>query len=216
MAKTKVETKLHFEVGEKVVICNANISFSGGYYPDTERFTFTTIKEVKEDGSVVVEEGYLYRQAYETSYGYTDVFDYFRINRVPTKDQRLYYFNGKEYRKPNMVGERFSAWLPTYLYKCSQEWEIKAKKIEEEKVKYEAKREANEKEEARKQVFREAYGNEIKPYVERLENAKVKAFRKHICANCVCNRNGYCVQWHAKIKERTTTMCSAFELPKEE
>ena len=77
----KVKPKLKFEVGEKVVICDC-ISFMNNTkcYPDKDDFTFTTIKEVKEDGSVVVEEGYRYRQAYETTYGVTEVFDYFRID----------------------------------------------------------------------------------------------------------------------------------------
>ena len=214
MAKEKITPILHFEVGEKVVICNANIAFNGSYYPDTTRFTFTTIKEVKEDGSVVVEEGYVYRQSYETYYGDVTLHDYFRINRVK-KGNPVYLFNGKEYRKPYFVVKQFSAWLPTYLFKWTLEWEAEAKKIEEADIKRQTENEEREKYEARKQVFRDTFEKEIEPYAIRLHNAEVKAFRKHICGNCIHNHDGYCGTWKRKIKDSQTTLCSGFDIPKE-
>lgn len=215
MAKEKITPQLHFEVGERVVICKANIAFSGGYYPDTKRFTFTTIKEVKEDGSVVVEEGYVYRQSYETYYGDVTLHDYFRINHVK-KGSPVYLFNGKDYQEPNFVGKQFSAWLPTYLYKCTQGWEDKAKEIEEAHIKRQAKEEEREKYEARKQVFRDAFNKEIEPYVIRLRKAKAKAFREHICGHCIHNHDGYCMTWKRKLKDAMTDICTAFEIPKED
>ena len=68
MAKKKIEAQLKFEVGERVVICGETFgTFGTSKYPDTDKFTFTTIKQVNEDGSVVVEEGYKFRQSYETN-----------------------------------------------------------------------------------------------------------------------------------------------------
>lgn len=215
MSKIKITPKLHFEVGEKVVICNANIAYSGGYYPDIRRFTFTTIKEVKEDGSVVVEEGYVYRQSYETYYGDTTLHDYFRINRVK-KGNPVYLFNGKYYQEPNFVVKHFNAWLPTYLYKCTQEWENKAKRIEEANSERQTEKEKKEKNEARKQVFRDAFAKEVEPYATRLYEVEVKAFREHICGHCIHNIDGYCTQWERKLEDEKTTDCTSFEIPKED
>jgi len=215
MAKEKITPKLHFEVGEKVVICGAEIPITGNrYYPKEQYFTFTTIKEVKEDGSVVVEEGYVYRQSYETYYGDVTLHDYFRINRVP-KNDKVYSFNGKGYYYPNSIYDWFSTFLPTYLFKFDQSWQDKADKIEEADTKRQVAEKKLEEHEARKQVFRDAFEKEIEPYAIRLHNAEVKAFRKHICGNCIHNHDGYCGEWQRKIKDSQTTLCSCFDIPKE-
>ena len=92
--KVKVEPKLHFEVGEKVVICSRTFgTLWDSDVPDRDRFAFTTIKEVRPDGSVIVEEGYKYRQAYRTQYGALEVFNYFRIAKASDYTN----INGPEY-----------------------------------------------------------------------------------------------------------------------
>lgn len=212
MAKEKITPKLHFEVGEKVVICGAEIPFTGNrYYPKEKVFTFTTIKEVKEDGSVVVEEGYVYRQSYETYYGCTTLHDYFRINRIP-KDGKSYSFNGKAYYYPSNV-DNFSTFLPTYLFKFNQSWQDKADKIErayKEVEEYKINELARKK---KKQPYYDAYNRRVAPLEERLHKLKIKAWKEEMCAHCIRNHNGWCAAWN---KEIGGYGCSAFDIPKED
>ena len=220
MNPKNVKPKLHFEVGEKVVICATVIKFSGyGTYnwPNKSHFTFTTIKEVKDNGEVVTEEGYVYRQAYETQFGDTEVFDYFRIKATPKGD---YKFNSKgweEYeRNHHIISEKASFFIPTLLLKYDKEWDEKAERYEklaaEEKAKKdEAKRIADEAK-ARKQPYVDAYNAEIKPLEEQLYQAKVKAWKKHYCAHCIHNCGNHCTQWDSDLETDSPTSCTAFEV----
>ena len=220
MNPKNVKPKLHFEVGEKVVICAAVIKFSGYgtyNYPNESDFTFTTIKEVKENGEVVTEEGYVYRQAYETRFGETEVFDYFRIKNTPSG---TYKFNSKgwnEYeRDRHIIADKASFFIPTLLLKYNEDWEKKAERYEklaaEEKARHdEAKRIADEAK-ARKQPYVDAYNAEIKPLEEQLYQAKVKAWKEHYCAHCIHNCGGHCTQWDSDLETDSPTSCTAFEV----
>lgn len=214
MANKKITPRFTFQVGEKVVICDAVIPFGNStpYYPDPKDFTFTTIKEVLEDGSVIVEEGYRYRQSYETSCGYTELHGYFRINRLP-RDSKTYYFINEGYREPNDVVPQFSTFLPSYLFKFDQSWQDKADKI---KVAYqEAQRRKQEIEdhEAKKQPFLDAYKERVRPLQERLNKLQLKAWKEEVCAHCIKNRNGYCVLWKEDIKTKDGFGCTGFDVP---
>ena len=215
----KVEPKLTFQVGEKVVITASDreYNYSGGYYPDRYHFTFTTIKEVLEDGSVITAEGYKYRQSFKTEFGELDIHDYFRIDRAPQRTivkNEAYWFWSHEY----YLEEQFDAtggW-PTFLFKCTEEWEKKAAEYKEKALAYRREKEEQEainaKIEAAKKPFEDAYEAAIADYVKKLENAKVKAFRKYMCGNCIHNKNGHCTEWNQKIATSKTTMCTAFEV----
>ena len=207
-----MEQELTFQVGEKVVICDAEIPFSGNnYYPNTNDFTFTTIKEVRPNGNVVIEEGFVYRPVLN----WNGECAFFRITRVK-KDSKFYYLNGKGYREPCSVTERFSTFLPTYLFKFNQSWQDRADKIQRAFEEAEVRKQEYLKHEERKNVFRKAYNEEVAPYRERLRKAEIKAYMKHVCGNCIHNRNGYCTEFKRNIKGACTTMCSAFDVPKED
>lgn len=206
-----MEQELTFQVGEKVVVCDAEIPFSGDCYPNPNDFTFTTIKEVRPNGNVVIEEGLVYRPTRD----WTGECKYFRITRVKN-DSKTYYLNGKGYRTPNNIVERFNTFLPTYLFKFDQSWQDKADRIQRAYEEAEARKQEYLKQEERKNVFRNAYQKEIAPLEERFQKACVKAFRVHICGNCIYNRNGYCVEFKHDINKENVTTCSGFDVPKED
>ena len=219
-SKPKITPKLHFEVGEKVVICDAIIPICGSKYcPDEDDFTFTTIKEVREDGSVVVEEGYVYRQSYETSYGYTDIHNYFRINRVPN-DSKTYIFNGKGYKNGRKSGrgyvdKNFNTFLPTYLLKFNQSWQDKADETQRDFEERKKEEEEEHRHEELKKPFYEAYERRVSPARERFRKLQTKAWKEEMCAHCKHNHNGYCTTRKENISKKTGAGCSAFDIPKE-
>lgn len=211
----KVEPKLTFQVGEEVVICGQQIGLFTCDYPDKNNFCFTTIKEVKDDGTVIVEEGYRYRQSYKTEYGYTDVHDYFRIFRCPKSD--FTHFNGTEYRDSGNGHDcniRDTACFIglTFLFKMTDDFKLRVIDIQRkyaEKLLVDQKR---HEEFEKKQVFIKQYEEEFKELEELLAQKKAESFRKHICGNCKHNHAGYCSKWNRDIDTAGCSMCSAFEV----
>lgn len=217
--KTKVEPKLKFEVGEEVVICGASSSFSGNYcWPNKEEFTITTIKEVREDGSVVVEEGYRFKQAYKTQYGFTDIFDYFRIDR--SKDSIK--FNNKKYYKYSYyqdarVDDRCVFYFgPVYLFKYEDSFKKNMKEYEEEYKHYLEVKKLNEEikadKDAKEKPFKDAYEEVVKPLKEEYQRRLSEAWKEHFCKSCKHNCNGQCTQWNHEIATSSTETCSAWEV----
>lgn len=218
MNPKNVKPKLHFEVGEKVVICACVIKFSGYgtyNYPDENDFTFTTIKEVNDDGTVTVEEGYVYRQSYETQFGETYLHDWFRIKTQPKQGTRFSKRYSAE-RESERVFENYDFSVPTVLLKYNETWEEKRKMVEkrwaERQAKQEAENRAHDEKNAREKPFRDAYKAEIEPLEDALIKAKIKAWKEHLCANCKHNHDGHCCKWDEDIATHDTTCCSAFEV----
>ena len=212
MMKKNVEPKLKFEVGEKVVICGSDQYFnSTKSYPNTDDFAFTTIKEVRADGSVVVEEGYRFRQAYETYYGETTFFDYFRIDVA--KDVKL---NSKQYKKVNRLAKICDTcsfcYGPTYLFKMSKGFEEKVIQFEKENEERLVKENEEEVQRAKRQVFKDAYKNELEPFEREFEEKKAELFAKHFCSKCTYNCNGHCSQWGYEVNSHCTSCCSAWKV----
>lgn len=208
--KKEIPVKLKFEVGEKVVVCNSSSYFCGSEYcPNKNDFTFATVTAVNADDSVIIDGKYKYRQAYETRSGELEVFDYFRIDKAPKND---YFFDHKEYNGTySKVHERALFWGPSYLFKYSKDWQVKADAIEVGATRLAEVEHAREEREAREAEARrphiEAYNATIKP----LEEAMAKAWKEHICANCINNREGHCTQWNHDIATSHTRDCTAFE-----
>lgn len=213
--KTKVEPKLKFEVGEKVVICGADYCFNGcRCFPNTDNFTITTIKEVKEDGSVIVEEGYRYRQAYETTYGELEVFDYFKIARTETVK-----FNNKEYYRSNRttkIKDNCTFFGTTYLFKMSKKFEDKMSEFEvlnQERLEDERlEEEARARKEAKEKPWKDAYNKESAPLEEEYWKKKSELWKKYFCVSCKHNHDGYCSQWKHDIESSDVDNCSAWEI----
>lgn len=223
--RTKVETKLKFEVGEKVVIVNSESAMNNSrdIWPNKDDFTTTTITKVFEDGSVEVEEGYVYRQSYKTEYGYTDVHDYFRIKKVPSgwestnfKNKRYHYWS-REY----FVTEKASFIGVTYLFKMSKDFEYRMVKFQEESDARELakarKEQAYQEKEAKRKPHLDAYKSVIEPLEKELWEKKCKAWRELVCAHCKYNVNGLCQKWtddagdDREIATQHVSGCSAFE-----
>lgn len=217
--RQEIKPKLHFEVGEKVVICACLTKFGGyGVYnnPNENNFTFTTVKEVKEDGSVIVEEGYAYAQAYETQYGDTKLLNWFKIKRTPKDGCK---FNEKEYYRDGKfanVHEKASFSLPTILLKCNSAWEEARDRVQQDYEECLTKKAKEEKEraekEAREKPYRDTYKDVVEPLEKALYEAKVKAWREHMCGHCKHNHDGHCWKWNQKVAESDTTHCTAFEV----
>ena len=223
--RTKVEPRLKFEVGEKVVITDYDCTFgnSRDTWPDTNDFTTTTITKVFEDGSVEVEGGYIYRQSYKTEYGLTDVHNYFRIKRVP-KDDDYTSFKSKRYQRTlggYFVSDKTSFWGVTYLFKLTKEFEDKMIKIQKESDARELEKTQREKayqeKEAKKKPHLDAYKSLIEPLEQELWEKKCEAWRELVCSNCKYNVNGRCEKWHDEngndrdIATQQVSNCSAFE-----
>ena len=219
--KLKVEPKLTFEVGEKVVICSRTFGIFGDCdYPDRDRFAFTTIKEVREDGSVITEEGYRYRQSYKTEYGFTDVHDYFRIFRV---SQSMYTnINGPEYcytgwgKKNPEVREHACFIGVNFLFKCTSEFERKAEQIQQEydERKAEQKRlqEIKDAQLAKEKPIRDAYDAIVKPLEEEFNKKLAEAWKTIMCKNCKHNYDCHCCKWDTDLNETSVSTCSAWEM----
>lgn len=223
--RTKVEPRLKFEVGEKVVITSYDFMFGNNRdtWPDKNDFTTTTITKVFEDGSVEVEGGYVYRQSYKTEYGFTDIHNYFRIKRVP-KDNDCTRFQSKRYQRTlggYYVDDKTSFWGVTYLLKLTKEFEDRMIEIQEESDARElanAQREqAYQEKEAKKKPHLDAYKSIIEPLERELFEKRYNAWRELVCAHCIYNVNGKCTQWHDEdgnardITTQQVTCCSAFE-----
>ena len=217
--KVNVEPKLKFEVGEEVVICGASTFWSvNEHWPNENEFTFTTIKEVREDGSVVVEEGYRFRQAYKTQYGFTEIFNYFRIDR--SKDNLK--FNNKKYYKYNnymdsRVDDRCVFYFgPVYLFKKTKVFENRMTQYEEEykHVLMEKKQaeEAKAIKDAKEKPFKDAYEEAVKPLKEEYQRMLSEAWKEHFCKSCKHNCEGQCTQWNHEIATSSTQTCSVWEV----
>lgn len=217
--KVSIEPKLKFEVGEEVVICGASASWSGNdHWPNYDEFTFTTIKEVKEDGSVVVEEGYRFRQAYKTICGFTDVFNYFRIDR--SKDSIK--FNGKRYYKYShyqdaRVDDRCIFYFgPVYLFKKTKVFEDNMTRWTEEYKHYLEVKKINEEikatKDAKEKPFKDAYNEVVKPLEEEYKRKLMEAWKEHFCKSCKHNCGGVCTKWNHEVATANTETCSAWEV----
>lgn len=212
-----ITPKLTFNVGEKVVICAEETSFSGNdSWPDENDFCFTTIKEVRPDGKVVVEEGYVYRQSYKTYYGETEFHNYFRIVKVPPTDVTSYPNRREYFPKTGSINEKASFFGVTFLLKNTPEFEEKVKKAQE-KCDINIEKQLRAEEIARKKKpFLDAYKKYIEPFEDALSKAQIKGWKENVCNNCVKNKNGYCQQWKQDIATSDITHCSAFKIEGEE
>lgn len=216
---TKVEPKLKFEVGEEVIICGAHTSWSGNeHWPNENEFTFTTIKEVREDGSVIVEEGYRFKQAYKTQYGFTDIFDYFKIDRSKNNIK----FNGKKYCKFRYYQDAriddgcVFYFGPVYLFKKNKTFDKRITQyVKEYKHDLEVKKQAEEAKaikDAKEKPFKDAYEEVVKPLKEEYERKLIEAWKEHFCKNCKHNRSGYCCTWGYDIDTNAISNCSDWKL----
>lgn len=217
--KIKVEPKLKFDVGEEVVICGASASWcSNDHWPNENEFTFTTIKEVREDGSVVVEEGYRFKQAYKTQYGFTDVYDYFKIAR----QQDGVKFNNKKYYKYNYYLDArvddvcVFFYGPIYLFKKTKVFENRMTQYEEEYkhflIEKKQVEEAKAIKDAKEKPFKDAYKEEIEPLKEEYQRKLVKAWKEHFCKSCKHNCDNHCIKWNYNLEESSVETCSAWEV----
>lgn len=210
MAKKKIEAQLKFEVGERVVICGETFgTFGTSKYPDTDKFTFTTIKQVNEDGSVVVEEGYKFRQSYETNFGDTMYHHYFRINRV--KDI-ITYFNDKKYKyRDGIVEDKASFCGITYLFKDDGTFEQKAITSIQANENHKKLKALAEQRRLNRQKYFDKYEEVVKPLQDELNEKICKLYKEHICSHCKHSdcEDDLCNYWNLKLGE--THCCSAFE-----
>lgn len=210
MNKKNIEAQLKFEVGERVVICGETFGAYGtSKYPDTDKFAFTTIKQVNDDGSIVVEEGYKFRQSYETNFGDTIYHDYFRINRV--KDI-ITYFNDKKYKyRDGIVEDKASFCGITYLFKDNDIFVQKAIASIKANENYKKLKALAEQRRLDRQKYFDKYEEVVKPLKDEL-NAKIcKLYKEHICSHCKYSNceNNLCNYWKLNLGE--TNSCSAFE-----
>ena len=216
--KTKVEPKLHFEVGEKVVICSRTFgTLWDSDVPDKDRFAFTTIKEVRPDGSIIVEEGYKYRQAYRTQYGALEVFNYFRIAKASDYTN----INGPEYcyigwGKVPEVRAQASFIGVNYLFKNTPEFEAKAIRIQDEfnerKEEQRKLQEIKDAKLAKEKPIKDAYNEVMKPLEDEFKKKCSEAWRAIMCKNCKHNCGGHCAQWDTNLEETGVSTCSAWEM----
>lgn len=225
--KTKVEPKLKFEVGEKVVITDYHYSITNDRdtWPDEDDFTITTITKVNDDGSVEVEGGYVYRQSYQTEFGFTEVHNYFRIKRRPS-DGKYTKFDSKRYTSSG-IGCHCEvsdvAWFSdvTYLLKFSKKFEDKIveiqKQYDEEKIAQAERQKAHDEKEAKRRPHLDAFKDFMEPLEKEFYEKKCKAWKELICANCKHNFGGKCSKWkdennsYQDIKTMEVSSCSAFE-----
>jgi len=216
--KVNVEPKLKFEVGEEVIICGSS-SYGNIYWPNKDEFTFTTIKEVKKDGSVVVEEGYKFRQAYKTQYGFTNVFDYFRVDRAG--EHSKFTFNNKQYERYSSVLYRVDDkcifyWGPVYLFKKTKDFEDKMIEFQKNhEIRLEKERQAQETKaikDAKEKPFKDAYNEVVNPLKEEYQRKLAEAWKEYFCKSCKHNCNGNCTQWNHEISTASTSTCSAWEV----
>ena len=225
--KTKVEPKLKFEVGEKVVITNDDWAMNNNslIWPNEDDFTITTITKVNDDGSVEVEGGYVYRQSYKTEYGYTEVHNYFRIKRVPQKGDTK--FNSKRYVRSGYgsgycnVYEKASFSDVTYLFKLTKKFEDKVVEYQERFDKAQAEKAEAEKKyeekEAKRRPHLDAFREVLQPLEEQFFAEKSKAWKELVCAHCKYNYSGMCSKWrdenggYKNLETSQVTDCSAFE-----
>lgn len=217
--QVKVEPKLKFEVGEEVVICGASASWSGNeHWPNENEFTFTTIKEVREDGSVVVEEGYRFKQSYKTQYGFTEIFNYFRIDR--SKDS--FKFNNKKYYKPSSymdsrVDDRCVFYFgPIYLFKKTKVFENRMTQYEEEYkhflIEKKQAEEAKAIKDSKEKPFKDAYKEVVEPLKEEYERKLNEAWKEYFCKSCKHNHQGACCKWEINVAKADIGTCSAWEV----
>lgn len=211
-----VTPKLTFSVGEKVVICGEETSFSGNdSWPDKNNFCFTTIKEVRPDGKVVVEGGYVYRQSYKTFYGEVELHDYFRIVKTPKNGYT--HFESPQYMlKYNKVDENSTFVGTTFLLKYSPAFDEKVQKAEsayDERLEKEIKAQQVKN---KKQPFLDAYHKTIQPFEDALRREEIKAWKENICKNCKNNKNGYCIIWDKTLATYDVSGCSGFDVEVED
>lgn len=225
--KTKVEPKLKFEVGEKVVItgCENSICNNGLVWPNENDFTITTITKVNNDGSVEVEGGYVYRQSYKTEYGFTEVHNYFRIKRVPQKGDTK--FNSKRYscrwNDLEHCEVKDHAWFGdvTYLFKLTNKFENKVaeyqKRFDKAQVKKAEAEKKYEEKEAKRKSHLDAFRDFMEPLEKKFYEEKCKAWKELVCAHCKHNFGGKCSIWKDEnhswqdIETMEVSSCSAFE-----
>ena len=216
--KVKIEPKLHFEVGEKVVICSMSFGWLGNSnYPDKSRFAFTTIKEVNPDGSVIVEEGYKYRQSYKTEFGELEVHDYFRIAKASSCtniNSPEYCYSG--WGKVPEVREHACFTSVNFLFKNSPEFEKKALQIQQEydvrKAEQKRLQEIKDAQLAKEKPIRDAYNAVVKPLEEEFNKKCSDAWKNIMCKNCKHNKDGHCRQWDTNLDETSVSTCSAWEI----
>lgn len=212
------DPNLKFEVGEKVVITAAGLPWlSSKYYADENEFCFSTIKEVLEDGSVITTDGIKFKQAKEKRYGEYEYFYYFKST---TKKKLI--INHKCY-KMNDYGkcstERYLySWEGenVFLFKCDATWEKRAKEINKKAKEYKEEKAREEKHYNARQVFKDAYKQELKPLEEELWRKQIELWKKHMCANCMHNCNGFCKKWRETIETYEVSECSAFDIEEDE
>ena len=217
--KKEIKPKLTFEVGEKVVIVDSDCSFTNNrdVWPNKNKFTISTITQVNEDGSVVVEGRYVYRQSYKTEFGELDIHDYFRIKTTPSvhdttfNSTEYHYWNGSYYVSPT---SRF--YSVTYLFKLTKEFEDKMVIYQREsdaRIAADlAQEKENEEKEAKRKPHLDAYNAIISPLEEKLFEKKLKTWKKLVCANCKFNHDGKCSERHNRpLKEINIYDCSDFE-----
>ena len=219
----KVDSKLYFEVGEKVVVTGDEYSMSNNRvtWPNKNDFTITTITKVNDDGSVEVEGGHVYRQSYSKEFDSIRYHDYFRVKKAPYFTK----FNSKRYIKSYSgyyeVCDSTCFCDVTYLFKLTEEFENKMLEIqhkynEAEKERAEAKREREEKE-ARTQPHLDEFNDFMKPLEDELYAKKCAAWKEFVCAHCKHNFGGKCSKWkdennsYQDIKTMEVSSCSAFE-----
>lgn len=222
----KVEPKLKFEVGEKVIVTAHGSLWQNQrvIWPNKEDFTVTTITKVNEDGTVEVEGGHVYRQSYETEFGELYIHDYFRIKRAP-KDFCSTKFNSKEYRRiyrdEYSVKDTSDFMGVTYLFKYSKEFDDKIQEYQREHEIRVAKELARKKEyqekEARTKSHLDAFNDFMKPLEDELYAKKCRAWKAFVCAHCQHNLGGKCSTWkdenhsYQDIETMEVSSCTAFE-----
>lgn len=217
---TLTDPNIKFEVGEKVVITGASyprFSLSDKMYADEDDFCFSTIEKVLDDGSVITKEGIKFKQAKRKLYGVLEYYQYFKSTSTKALTLKHKHYRIDDYG--NCTTEKtFYSWdgENVYLFKCDAAWEKKAKKVNKKAKELREEKAIIEKHQSAKQVFRDAYDKEVNPLEEELWRKKVELWKKHMCANCMHNRNGYCKQWKETLETYSVSGCSAFDIEEKE